>query len=72
MTSEGLWQYQRFEPAIDNNCNIIDFPDDNNNSGSFKIKHKIAVQTGNSRKKDGEIMVPLKYLNNIWRPLEMP
>ena len=31
-TSGGLWQYYRDEPALDNNGNIIDFPDDNNNS----------------------------------------
>ena len=33
--------------VLDNNGNIIDFPDDNNNSASFKFKQKITGQTGN-------------------------
>ena len=40
-TSESLWQYHREEPALDNNGNIIDFPDDNNNSASYKFKQKL-------------------------------
>ena len=43
-TSGSLWQYYRYEPALDNNVNI-DFPDDNNNSVSFKFKQKIIGQT---------------------------
>ena len=45
-TSGSLWQYYRDEPALHNNWNIIDFPDDNNNSASFKFKQKITGQTG--------------------------
>ena len=51
-TSGSLWQYYRDEAALDNNGNIIDFPDDNNNSASFKFKQKITRQTGNSGTKD--------------------
>ena len=40
-TSESLFQYYRDEPALDANNNIIDFPADNNNSASFKLKHQI-------------------------------
>ena len=43
-TSVSLWQYYRDEPALDNG-NIIDFPDDNNNSASFRFKQKITGQT---------------------------
>ena len=71
-TSGSLWQYYRDEPALDNNGNIIDFPDGNNNSASFKFVQKITGQTGNGDTKDVEIMVPLKYLSNFWRTLEMP
>ena len=71
-TSGSLWQYYRDEPALDNNNNIIDFPANNNNSISIKFKQQITVQTGNGGKKNVEIMVPLKYLNNIRRTLEMP
>ena len=71
-TSGSLWQYYRDEPALDNNNNIIDFPANNNNSTSFKFKMKVTGQTGNGGIKDFEIMVPLKYLNNFGRKLEMP
>ena len=62
-TSGRLWQYFRDEP------------DDNNieDSESFKSKIKIRGKTpNNDNEKDVEIMVPLKYLNNFWRTLEMP
>ena len=42
-------------------------------SESFKSKIKITGKTpayGNT--KDVEIIVPLKYLSNFWRTLEMP
>ena len=71
-TSRSLWQYYRDEPALDNNANTIDFPDDNNNSALLKFKQKITGQTGNGSPKDVEIMVPLKRLSNFWRALEMP
>ena len=64
-----MWQFHRDEPASDSCCNIIDFPDDNNNSASFKFKQKI-TQTENGGSKDDEIMVPLKYLSNFWRTLK--
>ena len=38
----------------------------------FKFKQQIKGHTGNSGTKDVEIMVPLKYLSNFWRTLEMP
>ena len=71
-TLASLWQYYRDEPVLDNNGNIIYFPDDNNNSASFKFQQKITRQTVNGDTKDVEIMVPLKYLSNFWRTLEMP
>ena len=36
--SGRLWQCYRDEPALDDNGNIIDFPQDSNNSASFKFK----------------------------------
>ena len=61
-TSGSLWQYYRDEP------------DDNlANSESFKFKVKITGKTpAADNEKDVEIMVPLKYLSNFWRTLEMP
>ena len=46
--------------------------DVNNTTDSFKFKAKITGQTGNDGTKDVEIMVPLKYLSNFRRTLEMP
>ena len=61
-TSGSLWQYYRDEP----NDNLA-------NSKSFKYKIKITGKTpDNSNEKDVEIMVPLKYLSNFWRTLEIP
>ena len=61
-TSGSLWQYYSNEP----NDNIAD-------SKSFKSKVKITGKTQNNRNtKDVDIIVPLKYLNNFWRTLEMP
>ena len=60
-TSGSLWQYYRDEP----NNNLA-------NSESFKFKVKITGKTPNDdNEKDVEIMVPLKYLSNFWRTLEM-
>ena len=57
-TSGGLWQYYRDEPALNDNSNIIDFPNDNNYSISFKYKQQITGQKVNNGIKDVEIMVP--------------
>ena len=61
-TSGSLWQYYRDEP----NNNLAD-------SESFKFKLKITGKTPNDdNEKDVETMVPLKYLSNFWRTLELP
>ena len=60
-TSGSLWQYYKDEP----NDNIA-------YSESFKSKVKIMGKTpNNGNTKDVEIVVPLKYLSNFWRALEM-
>ena len=70
-TTGSLWQYCKDIPARDNNDEIIAF-DVNSLTDSFKFKAKITGQTGNDGTKDVEIIVPLKYLSNFWRALEMP
>ena len=61
-TSASLWQYYKDDP----NDNLTD-------SESFKSKVKITGKTpNNGNTKDVEIIVPLKYLSNFWRTLEMP
>ena len=43
------------------------------NSKSFKSKIKITGKNpNNGNAKDVEIILPLKYLRNFWRTLEMP
>ena len=60
-TSGSLWQSYRDEP----NDNLADFE-------SFKSKIKVTGRNpNNDNEKDVEIMVPLKYLSNFWRTLEM-
>ena len=61
-TSGSLWQYYKDDP----NDNLTD-------SESFKSKVKITGNTPNNRNtKDVEIIVPLKYISNFRRTLEMP
>ena len=69
-TSGSLWQYCRDIPAV-NYGNIVDF-NEANLTDSFNFKEKISGQTGNNGITEVEIMVPLKYLSNFWRTLEMP
>ena len=72
-TTGSLWQYCKDIPVQNNNNNnaIIIFAV-NNRTDSFNFKVKFTSQTGNNGTKDVEIMVPLKYLSNFWRKLEMP
>ena len=70
-TSGSLWQYCKDIPAVNNNGNIIDL-NGANATDSFNFKTKITGQTDNNGRIDNiEIMVPLKYLINFWRTLEM-
>ena len=77
-TSGSLWKCCKDIPTVNNAGNIVDF-DGANATDSFNFKTKITGQTaannnnGNiAGRVDVEIMVPLKYLSNFWRTLEMP
>ena len=60
-TSGSFWQYYKDKP----NENLT-------NSKSFKSKIKITGNTPNDcNTKNVEIIVPVKYLSNFWRTLEM-
>ena len=68
--SGSLWQYYKGIPAVNNNSDIVDFT---NTTDSFKFKIKITGQKNDDGAINGvEIIVPLKYLSNFWRTLEMP
>ena len=70
-TTGSLWQYCKDIPALNANDEITHFTE-GNLTDSFNFKVKITGRTGNGRTKDVEIIVPLKYLRNFWRTLEMP
>ena len=71
-TSGSLQQFKRDEVLADNDNLTID------NSQSFEYKAALIAKTvdavagTNSSVKDVKIVVPLKYLSNFWRSLEMP
>ena len=66
-TSGSLWQFKRDE--IINNADVTN----DNNAPSFKYKASIIGDTQNNGTKNGvKITVPLKYLSNFWKSLEMP
>ena len=65
-TSGSLWNFKRDE--IINNADVTN----DNNASSFKYKASIIGDTENNGTKKGvQIAVPLKYLSNFWRSLEM-
>ena len=66
-TSGSLWDIKRDE--IVNNANVTNDDD----VPSFKCKANLIGNTEtNGTKKGVKIAVPLKYLSNFWRSLEMP
>ena len=66
-TSGSLWDFKRDE--IVNNADVTN----DNNAPSFKYKANLIGNTENNGTKNGvKIAVPLKYLSNFWRSLEMP
>ena len=71
-TSGSLWKYCKYITAVNNNGDIADFNGDNA-TDSFNFKAKRTSQTDDDGKINNvEIMVPLEYLSNFWRTLEMP
>ena len=67
----SLWQYCKDTPAVDDDGDIIDF-NGANATDSFNFKTKITGQANNYGIINVEIMIPLKYLSNFWKTLEVP
>ena len=70
-SSATLYQYKRDEPPEANAINDLT----TNTSSSFKYKLKLLgnpVLDGNIAKRSVKVVVPLKYLSNFFRSLEMP
>ena len=70
-TIGSLYNYYRDELSDDadnnqfNNIKVV-------NSNTFKYKNKIIDNTNNAGTKDIELAIPLKYLGNFWRALNIP
>ena len=86
-TTGSFWNYYRDEPnhppLNDDDPPTINYnADPKRNSESFKYKSSITGKTSNANnnseqentkpKRNLEIVVPLKYLSNFWRSLDMP
>ena len=70
-SSATLYQYKRDEPPEANAINELT----TNTSSSFKYKVKLLgdpVLDGNIAKRSVKVIIPLKYLSNFFRSLEMP
>ena len=70
-SSATLYQYKRDEPPEANAINDLT----TNTSSSFKYKVELLgnpVLDGNIAKRSVKVVVPLKYLSNFFRSLEMP
>ena len=66
-TSGSLWDFKRDE--IVNNADVTN----DDNAPSFKYKASIIGNTEDNGRKNGvKIAVPLKYLSNFWKSLEIP
>ena len=69
-TSRGLWQFERDKQNM-NNGNIH-VGVNSTNSTSFEYKSSFIKKSDDGAFKNMKIAVPLKYLSNLWRSLEMP
>ena len=73
-TSGSLWQFKRDEQNI-NNKYILPVDVNATSSASFKYKSRFLeplTAADNGVFKSVKKAVPLKYLSNFWRSLEMP
>ena len=74
-SSATLYQYKRDEPPDDDA--VADLTADNSSSFKYKIKllgnvTRVAGNAASVRRLNVKIVIPLKYLSNFFRSLEMP
>ena len=70
-TFESLWQHCKEIPAVNDNADFVAFRAANATE-SFNFKAKTTGRTGENGINNVKIMLPLKYLSNLWGTLEMP
>ena len=73
ITTSSLWNYYRDEPnsGIGGRNNNVNYSIKDSKSFDYKTSITWKLE-GIDRTKDVEIVVPLKYLSNFWRTLNMP
>ena len=74
-TSGSLFNYYRDEPneaEIANDNGAINISIRNSKSFDYKIKITRSLDAGEDEKEDVTIVIPLKYLGNFWRILDIP
>ena len=73
-TSGSLWNYYRDEVNDDAHENNDDDDQRTNNIETIKSKsfeHNTKIESNNTSRLDGEAVIPLKYLGNFWRTLDL-
>ena len=71
--NKSLWNYYRDEPNSDTDDNEINYSIINSKSFHYKANFmENGVTQNNLIKNDVKIVVPLKYLSNFWRSLNIP
>ena len=74
-TSGSLFNYYRYEPkehTIGDGDNAINISIRNSESFDYKTKIVGGLAAGELEKDDVEIAIPLNYLGNFWRSLDIP
>ena len=74
-TSGSLFNYYRDEPkehTIGAGNNAINISIRNSKSFDYKTKITGSLDAGEDEKEDVKIAIPLKYLGNFWRSLDIP
>ena len=74
-TSGSLFNYYRDEPkdhTIGDGDNTINISIINSKSFNYKTEITGSLDAGELEKEDVEIAIPLKYLGNFWRSLDIP
>ena len=74
-TSGSLFNYYRDEPneiIIGAGNNAINISVRNSNFFDYKTEITGSLGTGEDEKKDVTILIPLRYLGNFWRSLDIP
>ena len=72
-TTGSFWNYYRDEPnsGLGGNNNNVNYSIKDSKSSDYKTSITGKLE-GNNAEKEVEIVVPLKYLSNFWRTLNMP